>query len=202
MTPSPSQFEDDLEWSHKCEDAECWLEIYKQAFPTMQGMFSHRKDGQHQRNGIDRSITLENGKQILVDEKSRRRKDTGDIMLEWMSNDRTKSDGWVVKPLLADYIAYAFMESGDAYLMPVIQLQSAWAKNRENWVFRYGKKYAQNYGYRTISTPVPHSVLYQAMGQMLRVRFTPLEEHKRKQENILPIDFEQCFLNFQEAANG
>lgn len=202
MTTTPSQFEDDLKWSHECEDANCWLEIYKQAFPNMQSINNHRKDGQHQRNGIDRSIVLENGKVLWVDEKSRRIKDTGDIMLEWMSNDRTKTDGWVVKPLLADYIAYAFMQSGVAYLLPVPQLQSAWAKNRENWILRYGKKYALNSGYRTISTPVPHSVLYPAMGQMLRVRFTPIEEQNRNEVNVLQVDFEQCFLNFQKAANA
>jgi len=166
-----NSFQQDLDFSHKCEDAPCWQEIYSKAFPDMQKILSHKADGNHQRNGIDRSIIMTNSKQILVDEKARRIKDTGDIMLEYVSNDRTKTLGWAEKALLADYIAYAFIPSGTAYLFPVLQLQSAWAKNKEKWINEYGTKIARNESYNTLNCPVKTNVLFAAIGAMLRVTF-------------------------------
>jgi hypothetical protein len=172
-----NDFAKDLEYSHACEDEVCWRQIYQAAFPTMLAMPNHREDGQHQRNGIDRSIILSNSKQLLIDEKARRIKDTGDIMLEYISNDRTNTPGWVEKSILADYIAYAFIPSGTAYLFPVVQLQGAWAKKRDEWIARYGTRKAQNAGYWTHNCPVPTNALFQSIGQMLRVNFTPIDEH-------------------------
>ena len=163
-------FQKDLKYSHECEDEPFWGEIYRAAFPTMQKFLSHKQDGQHQRNGIDRSIILNNSKQVLIDEKARRIKDTGDIMLEYISNDRTHTAGWVEKALLADYIAYAFVPSKVAYLLPVIQLQAAWAKNKIVWLARYKTRIARNETYNTLNTPVPTPVLFREIGSMLRVR--------------------------------
>jgi hypothetical protein len=174
-----NDFADDLAYSHASEDLPCWLEIYKQAFPTMSGMISHRKDGEHQRAGIDRSIILESGKQITVDEKIRR-KNYGDIALEYIANDRTNAPGWVCKSLLCDYIAYAVQTTGKAYLLPVPQMQAAWAANSEKWKKLYFNPKAPNRGYKTISVAVPIDVLFAAIGKCLRVDFTPIQEDEEK----------------------
>jgi len=166
-----NEFNADLKFSHECEDNPCWREIYSKAFPTMQKMISHKQDGCHQRAGIDRSIILSNSKQITVDEKARRIRNPGDIMLEYISNDRTGSDGWVVKSLLCDYIAYAFIPSGEAFLLPVIQLQTAWRKNSKKWLMEYGTRTAKNKGYNTLNCPVKTKPLFIAIGQGLRVNF-------------------------------
>jgi len=166
-------FAEDLKYSHDCEVADCWREIYENAFPCMVAMIDHREDGWHQRSGVDRSVLMCNSKQILVDEKSRRIKDTGDIMLEYVSNDNRGTPGWVEKSLMADYIAYAFMPSGTAYLLPVLQLQSAWAKNKDAWVAAYGTRAAKNESYLTLNCPVPTNVLFPAIGSALRVEFSP-----------------------------
>lgn len=175
-----NDFKKDLAWSHSCEDEKCWEEIYRTAFPTMIAMHSHQEDGQHQRAGIDRSVVLINSKQILIDEKARRISDTGDIMLEYVSNDRTGSLGWVEKPLLADYIAYAFIPSGTAYLLPVVQLQAAWAKHKQEWLGRFKTKAAKNNGYNTLNLPVPITILFGAIGQALRVKFSSTDTQLRK----------------------
>jgi hypothetical protein len=95
-------------------------------------------------------------------------------MLEYVSNDQTGTLGWVEKSLMCDYIAYAFILSGNAYLLPVIQLQAAWLKNKEKWLKDYGTLKADNKSYKTLNCPVPTmSVLYPAIGNCLRVNFTP-----------------------------
>jgi len=168
-----NDFIDDLAYSHACEDAACWAQIYRMAFPTMMAMHSHKADGDHQRNGIDRSVILDNGKQILIDEKARRRHDTGDIMLEYVSNNVRGTPGWVEKRLMCDYIAYAFIPSGTAYLFPVVQLQAAWSKNKESWLASFGTRAAKNNGYETFNCPVTTNLLFKEIGQMLRIHFTP-----------------------------
>ena len=169
-------FSDDLKFSHTCEDLACWREIYESAFPTMAAMVNHRQDGQHQRAGIDRSVVLESGKHITIDEKVRR-KNYGDILLEYIANDKTGAPGWVEKSLLCDYIAYAVMTTGKAYLLPVPQLQAAWMRYRDEWIPKHRKIVADNRHYKTISLAVPIDALFGAIGQCLRVKFTPVIEN-------------------------
>lgn len=169
-----------LEQSHKASDLELWSNIYHKAFPDMLEMIDHRENGEWQKFGIDRSIILRNTKQILVDEKIRfRNKITGkvyeDIALEeWSVED--KVPGWVCKPLRADYIAYAIGPLGICYMLPVIQLQTAWRQYADIWKQNTRPVRAHNYGYDTISWPVTPKVLFQAIGQQLRISFSPCEE--------------------------
>lgn len=165
------EFHESLSKSHEAEDNPCWVEIYQKAFPNVEAVINHREDGEHQRKGIDRSVILSNSKQILIDEKARFIADTGDVMLEYISNSRTSSAGWVEKPLLADYIAYAFIPSGTAYLFPVLQLQLAWAKHKSEWLSAYGTKRAKNEGYDTLNCPVPIPTVMSKIGKLLRVTF-------------------------------
>ena len=170
-----------LESSHKAADASWWEECYRQAFPTMQAFVDHRQNGDHQKAGIDRSIVLENGKQIWIDEKVRwRNKITNivydDIALEEWSIEN-KTPGWVVKPLLCDYIAYAIAPLGKCYLFPVIQLQTAWKQHANEWKQKAGKAIiAENKNYKTISWAVQPAELFKAIGSCLRVSFQPTEE--------------------------
>ncbi len=174
-----NDFQQCLTFSHSAEDLPFWKECYSKAFPNMQGMLNHRQDGDHQRQGIDRSIILSNSKQILIDEKVRgRNKITGkvysDIALERWSNLERKVPGWVVKPLLCDYIAYAIAPLGLCYLLPVIQLQAAWISNEKEWE-RLGPIDAKNNGYTTRSHPVKVDELFRSIGKLLRINFSPFE---------------------------
>lgn len=179
-TNGEHNFVDCLERSQSASDNPIWETIYRKAFPTMLGMFDHRQDGQHQRNGIDRSIVLDNGKPIWIDEKVRgRNKKTGqvysDIALEYLSNEARGTPGWVCKPLLCDYIAYAILPLGVCYLMPVPQLQAAWKKYGTKWIITGKEVRAANEGYWTISTAITAHDLFLAILEMMQVHFTPVD---------------------------
>jgi hypothetical protein len=173
-------FTESLKKSHAAEDHPVWRDIYKQAFPDFAGMVNHRSDGPHQRAGIDRSIILRNSKQLLIDEKARYRNEiTGrvydDILLEVWSDEQRRIPGWVCKPLLADYIAYAILPLGKCYLLPVIQMQAAWKKHGHEWMQQSREVRAKNNGWVTVSCPVEPKVLFPAIGACLRVCFDPVE---------------------------
>lgn len=176
----PHDFHESLARSHTASDLQLWEEIYRQAFPTFSAMVDHREDGEHQRAGIDRSVILENSKQILIDEKIRwRNRKTGkvydDIALEYWSNYEQRIRGWVCKPLRADYIAYAIAPLGKGYLLPVVQLQIAWGRHGSDWVRRHKRIVAENHGYNTISVGVPVREVFAAVGAALRQTFQPIE---------------------------
>ena len=178
--PNIHDFKQCLQRSHEAEDLPFWKVVYKKAFPSMVSMVNHRQDGYWQRAGIDRSIILQSSKQILIDEKVRgRNKKTGkvysDIALEFISNDNTGSLGWVCKPLMCEYIAYAIAPLGKCYLLPVLQMQEAWTQRNEQWLNSYGKNFAPNKGYKTWFCPVPVDVLFKAIGMQLRIEFDPFE---------------------------
>jgi hypothetical protein len=176
-----NDFKECLAFSHAGTDLPFWSECYHAAFPTMVAMHDHRQNGDHQKQGIDRSIILENGKILYIDEKLRgRNRITGriydDILLEEWSNKERQSPGWVVKPLLCDYIAYAIAPIGKCYLLPVIQLQSAWLQHGETWkgIARFPRE-ARNNGWITVNWPVSVQELFKAIGSCLRVQFDPFD---------------------------
>ena len=174
-------FNDSLASSHAASDLPMWMEIYSSSFPGFCAMVDHRQDGEHQRAGIDRSVILQNSKQLLIDEKVRwRNAKTGivytDIALEYWSNAERRVKGWVCKPLRADYIAYAIAPLGRCYLLPVIQLQIAWDRCGDYWIEKFGPPIkAKNEGYTTISVGVPVADLFKEIGGALRVKFQPTE---------------------------
>ena len=173
-------FQTCLSKSHAAEDWPVWETIYRRAFPDFAAMINHRQDGWHQRQGIDRSVVLTNSKQILIDEKARgRNAKTGkvydDIALEYWSDEQRRIPGWVCKPLMADYIAYAILPLGRCYILPVLQLQEAWRRNGDSWVRSYPPIIAENATWTTVSVGVPPAVLFPAIGDCLRVKFEPQE---------------------------
>lgn len=179
-------FKESLAMSHKAEDLPIWGEVYKKAFPDMVGMQSYRADGFWQREGVDRGILLKTSKQLYVDEKVRgRNKKTGniyeDIALEYLSSKESKTPGWVCKPLRADYIAYLIAPLGKCYLLPVIQMQSAWERNKVEWIGNSWPIQAKNFdektgrAWTTLSCAVPVNVLFKEIGKDLRISFEPFE---------------------------
>lgn len=176
-----NSFRDCLAQSHAASDLPFWEECYRKAFPNFAAMVDHRQFGDHQRAGIDRTVVLFNSKRISIDEKVRfRNRQTGrvyeDIALEEFSVFERGVPGWVVKPLLADYIAYAIAPLGRCYLFPVEQLQLAWRENGAAWKARFQKVAARNETYTTVSWAVPVDVLFRAIGNCHRVTFPKYEE--------------------------
>ncbi len=169
-------FEGDLAWSHALSDLPLWEVVYRKAFDNFEAMVDHRKHGEHQHAGIDRSVILDNSKQILIDEKGRR-KAYPDIAVEYLSNVERGHAGWACKPLRADYIAYAIIPKGMCYLLPVPQLQQAFKKHKEQWIEEYFEINAPNprpplpakYHTRSVAVPVP--VLFKSIGDCLRISF-------------------------------
>jgi hypothetical protein len=176
-----SDFRKDLQYSHEASEDPMWEhQIYPQWFSNLQSVNNHKLAGDHQFMGIDKTIVLSNGKTYYIDEKVRRT-DYGDILLEVWSSEERRTPGWIQKPLIADYIAYAVLENGKAYLLPVQQLQEAWRQHGEQWKAEYGVRRAYtklkyDRRYCSVSVPVPVNKLYQAIGGCLRCDFDPIGE--------------------------
>jgi len=179
-------FTEDLKFSHNMSDLPVWEAIYRQAFPLFLSMVDYRHEGNHQRRGIDRIIFMRNGKSVAVDEKVRRKHypiaeilGGFDVALEFISVDTQNKPGWVCNPDIdADYIAYAIKPLGKGVLLPVLQLQSAWERNKETWLSEYRRGIADNRDrrtgrlmYRTHNCCVPVNVLMRAIGGELRFFF-------------------------------
>ena len=174
---APHDFKKSLEWSHAQEDQPFWLEVYAKAFPTMASCHSTRADGWAQRGGIDRTIVLEDGTVITVDEKVRR-ENWPDILIEHWSDERRRIPGWGHrdKALNCDYIAYAMLPSQICYLLPYQVLRRAIKLNGESWWTKahddtpgYKRVEADNGTYLTVSYAVPIEALLDAIRDCLVV---------------------------------
>lgn len=170
-------FQESLAKSHKQEDAPWWVEVYTKAFPGFASMVSVRADGWAQRGGIDRVITLKSGRTVTVDEKVRY-KSYPDIVLERWSDRARKIPGWIQKDLACDYIAYAFVPDCRCYLLPFLQLRTAWMQNGRDWIAnaqarRDGFKVANadNGSYITESIAVPIPILIEALSAAQKVEW-------------------------------
>lgn len=161
-----ANFQDDLAYSHAQSDQPFWGEVYRQAFPDMETMSNVRKDCLAQRGGIDRIILTKSGRVWTIDEKARR-KVYDDILLEYVSNDRTQAPGWVVKELMCDFIAYAQVPVRKCFLLPVLSLQRAWQLRGKHWLEIYGTRTAWNNDYCTLNCPVPYSELMRRMSEAM-----------------------------------
>ncbi len=170
MTAAIHNFAESLAKSHAQANAPWWLDVYRQAFPSLLTWACIRKDGFAQRGGIDRILTLDSGRTISVDEKVRY-KVYPDILLERWSDPITRTPGWVQKPLACDYIAYAFVPTQTCYLLPTLTLQRAWRIHGRKWVLQYKEVRAENEGYYTASVPVPIDVLMTALGEAMCIHW-------------------------------
>jgi hypothetical protein len=189
MLQEKHDFQESLKASHEASDMPFWEDCYRKAFRGFSQRIDCRANGPHQQLGIDAQIRLDNPLKPLIniDEKCRfRNKKTGkvyaDVLLEHLSDATRKAPGWVCKPLMADYIAYAIAPLGTCYLLPVEQLQQAWARYGERWKATYRTVPAENRDritgreWTTLSVPVPVAILFPAIGECLRVSFSPFEQ--------------------------
>jgi hypothetical protein len=158
----PHDFKKQLQFSQAASDEPFWDAVYRKAFPDMANHMVSTGDTLAQRMGIDRIILLSNGRNLRVDEK-KREKVYNDILLEFVSNDRTGAAGWIEKPLFIDYLAYAFMPTRKVYLFDWLMLRRAWIYYGETWKKSCRHVPAQNPGYRTISLAVPIPTLQKAV---------------------------------------
>ena len=166
-----SNWAEELEFSNEQSAAKFWDELYNRAFPRHVAVIDLSFDCVANRNCVDKLITMPNGKTIGIDEKVRR-KDYGDIALEFISNDKTGAVGWIEKDLICDYVAYAFIDTGKAFLLPFIQLQNVWRDNKAAWIAEFGAKKAKNLDYFSHFVCVPIAVLFKALGEQLRLSFS------------------------------
>lgn len=159
-------FAERLAFSHAQADLDMWPQVYANAFHNLTTMNDIRQDGWAQRGGIDRVLVLSSGKTLTVDEKVRE-KDYGDILLEYWSDERRRTPGWVAKDLACDFIAYAVLPTQKCYLLPFQTLRKAWRNNHREWVANYKRIEAQNKGYVTVSVGVPIPVLMDALNDAM-----------------------------------
>lgn len=165
------QFRESLERSNGYSDAPWWLDVYRQAFPTLASCVSVRNDGWAQRAGIDRVITLACGRVVRIDEKVRE-KDWPDFCLEYWSDYGSRIRGWVCKDLACDFIAYAFAPTKTCYLLPTLSLRRAWRSNCLTWIRQFDRIEANNGTYVTVSVAVPKQVLLDAIRDAMVVTWS------------------------------
>ena len=147
-------FAERLKYSAAASDEPCWEAIYRKAFPDFVSMANCDSDTQLQRLGVDRVVCLGSGRILKIDEK-KREKEYQDILLEYISVDTTGALGWMDKPLLIDYLAYAFMPTKRVYLLGWDLLRRAWLNYKSEWIRQYPRIEAKNATYTTISVAVP-----------------------------------------------
>lgn len=161
-----NDFKHDIKFSH--DNEKFWDEIYRTLFSD----FHYLETVEVRRwqfKGVDRVVYLTGGHAIHVEEKLRR-KFYNDILLEYTSNDRTNTLGWIEKQLNVDYLIYAFLDIRKAFAFPWVLLQSAWFTNKHVWLHRYGTRIAKNRGYNTLSCPVPTDILTKSVMDSMEVK--------------------------------
>lgn len=159
-------FNNDLTWSLEQEDF--LNEFYKGYFQNMveQELVT---DIDIQKSGIDRFITLANGKIVSIDEKIRRRayNESPDVLIEYVSNNTTGAKGWIEKDSAVDYIAYIWLNDRKGVLLPFFLLQRAWETNKEEWLATYPVFKGQNKNYHSLNVAVPLTVLVKAINKAM-----------------------------------
>lgn len=145
-------FSVDLKYS--MEERSFWDVIYKTAFPIMLGLVDCSSDMTMQSAGIDTIVKLPFGAKLYIDEK-KRKKNYGDILIEYISNDTKNSPGWIEKTLQIDFIAYAIMDIQTVWFIPFLELQRLWFENKTEWLKTYPLKTAKNKYYNTLNIAIP-----------------------------------------------
>jgi hypothetical protein len=162
-----NNFTRDLEFSFDTKDDDFINKFYFRVFPNLDKI-ENVILMELQKRGIDKILHFKNGKQVLIDEKKRRR-NYGDILIEEYSNFETKKWGWISREKHTDYIVYIIMDIQKIYLLPFLLLQKAWIKNYKQWLSNYGRKNAKNYNannefiYTTSNIAIPTTVLLTAI---------------------------------------
>ncbi len=128
-------FDVDLARSQRQACDPMWREVYAQAFPRFQSM-EYVIDIDGQRSGTDRLVTLAGGSVVRIEEKTDYTA-YYNIFIEMWSDAERGVPGWIGRPLECDYIAYAFIERRQCYLLPYHALRRAYFLNARQWIKDY-----------------------------------------------------------------
>ena len=119
-------------------------------------------EGELQRKGIDVVVTTQAGQRYHLDEKIR---DTeyDDLLLEEYSDYELAKPGWLeAETELTDFVVYV-KPSGVVHILPYILLRNAYLRYKEEWLRKFGRRFAANIGFRTSNIPVPWEELKRAL---------------------------------------
>jgi hypothetical protein len=133
------EFSERLAWSQGVSADEAWEVFYRRLWPDLSAITAVTKNGHMQGMGIDKRISLPNGKQITVDEKVRKG-DYNDFLVETHSvwwerfDDSRNKVGWTLdEDKHCDFVAYAVPEAGYIRLLPAELMRLACRRNLDRW---------------------------------------------------------------------
>ncbi len=122
-------YDDSVEFEKKCSPL--LNNGYRTLWPKVVSM-KINTDKEFQYRGIDRYLYFDSG--LLKIEEKIRRIWKGDILLEYMSNDITKSEGWMNRNLECDYIIYAVLPINVMFWFNWADLKHIWEINKSIWI--------------------------------------------------------------------
>lgn len=159
LTEKIHNFEEDSQWADQLGQWAFYLETLQYFFPDTLD-WKRVLDILEQRKGRDVHLLLEDGSNVKIQIKSRR-KFYGDICIEYaheFENGFVKP-GWIEEYKDVDFIIYVIKSAKKAYKISFPTLKFAWGLNREDWVELYDLPPAKNPGYNTRNAAVPITVL-------------------------------------------
>jgi hypothetical protein len=137
-----------------------WLEYYSKKFPNYQKLIKTKEEKSLlQDAGVDRIIITEEGQQITFDEKTLQNV-YNEFAFEYISNSLTNSPGWINKPLICDYINYAFGPTQEIYAFNRVVIQSVWKKYGSLWLTSAKKNISGGPYIIKKETPVGYGMSY------------------------------------------
>lgn len=164
-------FRDQLNESYDEKMNELTNNLYRRIFKNIKTIDVHntksdnsnviKKNKQLQKQGIDKTIHLRDGKKIFIEEKFRtyaywdHRK--RDILLEYMSIDNKNIPGWVYTSK-SDYLVIVFqnleIEDSEVYIFPFKPIKK-WVRENKQKFMSYLDLSAPNITWNTLSKAVP-----------------------------------------------
>lgn len=131
----PHNFGKSLSFANSSRDHCAWATCYEHYWPG-RPVIDRTEDPNYQLRGIDRTVALANGTNAEIEEKSRDRFYSGDILLELVSDVRRKTDGWLVDlHKQSTHLAVLYKPSELCFLFPFDELKRAWTANETRWKY-------------------------------------------------------------------
>lgn len=168
-------------------------EMYRRTFPTLDTIARTQSSASKvQKSGCDVVIILSSGREIRLDEKRRFGTFT-DIALEYkhVYSGGGSADGWIEKDLAIEYLAYGIIRLKQGYIIPWIDLQKVWRKNKAEWIRNginkeqgFFNAEAKNDGYISHSCCVPADVLMREIAGIYAVDLNHPGSAKQSQDSL------------------
>lgn len=171
-----NDFKIQLEASEKDRLKKHWKWIYENTLilgrPYKNDVYS--EDGAIQRSGADEAISvLIDGrwKHFFIDRKVREKRKDGrvyeDILLEYVSNDRTNTPGWSIKKdSITDIVYYLNKMNNTCYCFMFGPLRQFAIKNQDRYKIK--PVIAKNKGYNTINAAFTEKELKEGLGSYMK----------------------------------